>query len=84
MEKIEDISGFIKDSRLRVVVKPNARLTGIISWDDAFATLRIAVAAVPDKDKANVELLKFLKRLTGRKCVIESGSKSRDKLIRFL
>jgi uncharacterized protein YggU (UPF0235/DUF167 family) len=46
--------------------------------------LHIAVAAVPDKDKANIALLKFLKKETGMKCELISGAKSREKTVRFL
>ncbi len=78
-----NISDYLKNNILKVVVKPNAPKTQIIGWDDNKQALRIAVAAVPDKDKANTELLKFLKRQTGKRCEIKAGAKSRDKLITF-
>ncbi|MBI5398060.1 DUF167 domain-containing protein [Candidatus Woesearchaeota archaeon] len=81
MEK--DIFLFISNNRLRVIVKPNAKQNEIASWDESRNALRIAIAAVPEKDKANVELLNFLKKLTGKKCKLLSGHKSREKLIEF-
>ncbi len=76
-----EISQYIKDNTLKVNAKPNSPKTEIISYDEKRQALRIAIAAVPDKDKANTELLKFLKKQTGRKCRIKSGSKSREKII---
>ncbi len=77
------IKEHIKKGILSIIVKPNAPKTEIITWDENKQALRIAVAAVPDKDKANTELLKFLKKLTGNRCKIIIGTKSREKTIRF-
>ena len=78
-----DISKYIKDRILKVIVKPNSPKTEVIGWDNNKQALRIAVSAVPEKGKANTELLKFLKKQTGMKCEIISGAKSREKTIRF-
>ncbi len=78
-----DITQYIQKNLLKVIAKPNSSKTEIISFDESRQALRIAIAAVPDKDKANTELLKFLKRQTGSKCRIKSCSKSREKIIEF-
>ena len=78
------LSDHIKNGTLSVIAKPNASKTEIIGWDSSSNSLRIAVAAVPDKDKANIELLKFLKKESGRKCNLISGAKAKEKVIRFL
>lgn len=80
----QDISSFISGDRLCVIVKPNAKQSDVLFWDQSRKALRVAVAAVPDKDRANAELLKLLKRLTGKKCALVSGAKSREKIIQFL
>jgi len=77
------VSHYIKDGSLAVLVKPNSPKTEILGWDENRKMLRISVAAVPDKDKANIELLKFLKKETGMKCEIKFGARSRDKVIKF-
>lgn len=63
--------------RLLIHVKPNARQTAILSENP----LTIAVAAPPEKNKANKELLKFLKRQYKRKARIVKGLTSTTKLI---
>ncbi len=78
-----NILKFIKDDLLSVLVKPNSSKTEIIGFDDNKKLLRIAVSAVPDKGKANQELIKFLRKSTKRKCEIVSGKKSREKNILF-
>ena len=77
------INKHIKNNILNIIAKPNSPKTEIIGWDENKKALRIAVAAVPDKDKANAELLKFLKKETGSKCQIISGAKSREKKIKL-
>ncbi|MBW2971706.1 DUF167 domain-containing protein [Candidatus Woesearchaeota archaeon] len=79
-----DISKHITNNTLKVIAKPNSPKTEVIGYDENKQALRIAVAAVPDKDKANTELLKFLKRQTGRKCELISGARAREKTIRFI
>ncbi|MBI5880929.1 DUF167 domain-containing protein [archaeon] len=78
------IKDYIKSGTLSVHAKPNSPKTEVIGWDESKKSLKIAVAAVPDKDRANIELLKFLKKETGMKPELISGHKSRDKKIRFV
>ncbi len=49
---------------LTVHVKPSARETKVVSWQDA-ATVVIAIAAPPVDGKANQELIRFLSRKLG-------------------
>jgi uncharacterized protein (TIGR00251 family) len=79
-----EVSKHINKGILNIIVKPNSPKTEVIGWDKNRSALRIAVSAPPDKDKANTELLKFLKKQTRMKCEIVSGAKSREKRIRFL
>lgn len=78
------LSEHIINNTLRIIAKPNSPKTEINGWDENKKALRIAIAAVPDKDKANTELLKFLKKNTGMKCELISGARSREKVIRFI
>jgi uncharacterized protein (TIGR00251 family) len=62
--------------RFKVLVKPNAKKTEILSEDP----LKIAIAAPPDKNKANLELVKFLSKKLGRVKIV-SGHTSREKIL---
>lgn len=67
------------DGKLVVRVIPNAAATEIQKIKDNVVHIR--VAAPPDKNKANAELLKFLKKECGLKCRIKSGAASRGKVL---
>jgi uncharacterized protein (TIGR00251 family) len=79
-----EIEKYIINRTLRVIVKPNSSNTEIVGWDENKKMLRIAVAAVPDKNKANAELLKFIRKETGKKCELVRGPKSREKVVEFV
>ena len=65
--------------RIAVKVKPNAKKTLFTGQDgDVFL---IDIAAPADKNKANLELLKFLKRKTGSRARMVSGLTSREKIV---
>ena len=67
---------------LRVTVIPNASKNEIISNKNNI--LKIKLKAVPQKGKANEELLKFLKKELGIKARIVKGLTSREKLLEIL
>ena len=78
----------IKDSdkgriRFRVRVQPSAPRNELLGWNAA-GELRIKVAAPPHEGEANKELVKFLSKrfsLPRREIVVESGEKSRSKIV---
>jgi uncharacterized protein len=63
----------------RVHVKPSARKNEILERGEGCLT--VAIAAPPDKNKANKELIRFLSKEFGRKVRIKSGLKSREKVV---
>ncbi|HLC20214.1 MAG TPA: DUF167 domain-containing protein [Candidatus Nanoarchaeia archaeon] len=69
----------IKNNVLEVKVIPNATKTEIVSIENN--VVKVRVAAPPDKNKANVELLKFLKKEFGLKFKLKSGATSREKVL---
>ncbi len=78
----------IKDSgsgriRIRVRIQPGAQRNELLGWNPA-GELRIRIAAPPREGEANKELVAFLAKRFGvakREIEIESGEKSRSKLI---
>jgi hypothetical protein len=65
---------------LSVKVRPNAPETKIISQNEKEFT--IAIAAPPEQNKANIELIKFLSKHFRAEIKILRGLKSKIKLIR--
>jgi len=84
MDNSNLITSNLQNGFLSVIVKPNSPKTKIIKWDDSKQSLRIAIAAPPDKDKANRELIKFLETKTNKKFRITRGSKQREKRLKCL
>lgn len=65
---------------LSVKVRPNAHKTEILSQSEN--ELVVAVAAPPENNKANIELIKFLSKHFRAEIKILRGLKSKTKLIR--
>jgi len=69
--------------RFRVRVQPAAPRNELLGWNTA-GELRIKVAAPPREGEANKELVRFLAKrfsLPRREIVVESGEKSRSKIV---
>jgi uncharacterized protein (TIGR00251 family) len=79
--KMDDINQYIKNKRLKVIVKPNSNENKILGYDNSKNALKVAISSAPEKGKANHELTKFLSKLIGKKIVISSGLKSREKIL---
>lgn len=77
------LSDYVKSSRLAIIAKPNARKTEVLGYDEVRGAVRIAIAAPPDDNKANKELLRFLKKELGKEGTLVSGATGRKKIVRF-
>jgi uncharacterized protein (TIGR00251 family) len=69
-------------ARLQVKVKPGAKKSEILSEDGN--NLVVAVAAQPEKGKANAELVKFLSKKLKKQVRIVSGFGSHTKILEVL
>ena len=73
-----DILPLFKNNCLTIKVIPNAKISKAILEHNH---LKIYLQAVPEKNKANLELIKFFKKEFGLKVLIQSGEKSREKVV---
>jgi len=71
----------IKSGKLKVILKPNSRKDELIGWDESRQALRIAISSPAENNKANIALIKFLSRLTGKRVRILSGLTSKEKIL---
>lgn len=69
---------------IKVTVKPSSKQTKILESDQKNNTYKIAIKAPADKNKANIELLRFLKKAFKKDFKIISGKTSRTKLLKSL
>lgn len=71
----------IKDEIFKVIVKPNSRKNGILGYDEGKQAYIFSIKEKAEDNKANIELIRFLSKMLGRKARIKSGLKSREKII---
>ncbi len=76
-----EIKNFISKNTLKILVKPNSNKTEIINIDKNNKIIKVNVKAPADKNKANIEIIKFFSKLLKRKVIIKKGLKSREKLL---
>ena len=72
----------IKNNILQIKTLPNASKTEIKAIEEDI--IKLAVAAPPEKNRANRELLKFLKKEYNIRARIKSGATSREKILEIL
>lgn len=75
------IQKHIKNSCLQVKVVPNSSKEELI---EDKGLLKMYLKAVPDKEKANKELIKYFKKELGLHVEIKLGAHSREKVLRIL
>lgn len=71
------------DGVVNIIVKPKAAETKILGFDAEKHAYRIALKAPAEDNKANVELIKFLSRETGKHARILKGLRSRTKVVQI-
>ena len=74
---------YIKNSKLKIIVRPNSPKNRIIGWNKEKQALKVNIKALPEKGKANVEIIKFFSRLAKKQVKIVSGKTSKTKIISF-
>ncbi|MBI4140226.1 DUF167 domain-containing protein [Candidatus Woesearchaeota archaeon] len=70
--------------KLTVVAKPNKKENRIIYHNTATNTMTVEIAAPPDKNKANKELIKFLSKELKKKIRIINGLRSKEKILEII
>ncbi len=78
---MESIEQYLKNNCLKIIVKPNSSSNEILGFDSEKQALKISIAAPADKNKANLELIKFLSKLLKKKVRIKTGLKSKEKIV---
>lgn len=76
-----NINNYIKNNLLKTKVIPNSSRTEL---KEENSILKLYLKAVPEKGKANKEIIKFFKKEFGLKVEIKVGEKSRDKVLEIV
>jgi uncharacterized protein len=75
-----NLNNHINNGLLKVRAQPNASNTTLIEEHD---TLKLFLKSIPEKGKANQELIKFFKKQFKLKVGVISGKKGRDKILKM-
>jgi len=78
------INRILEKRKFKVIVKPNSIKNDILGFDENKNALKINIAAPADRNKANIELVKFLSKILKKKVRIVSGFASREKIIEVI
>ena len=81
--KMTNINWYITNGNLRIKVKANSENTEIIGYDDAGKIVIVNVAARPEGNKANFEIIKYFSRLLKKKVRIKSGLTGKEKVLKI-
>ena len=80
---VMDIFSYLSDrNSFSIIVRTNAPETKIVKWDPEKTSFRVDVAAPPEDNKANIELIKFFTRLLKKDVRIIRGATSKQKILR--
>ena len=76
-----EIGMHITNNLLWLKVVPNSTMNKLVVENDS---LKLYVKAVPDKNKANTEVIAFFKKNFGLRVIIKRGEKSRNKVLEII
>jgi len=71
----------INEAKFKVIVKAGSNANKIEGYDAGKKAYLVSIKEPADKDKANKELLRFLKSVLKKEVLIKSGLRSKEKII---
>lgn len=74
-----NLNDYIVNNTLKIKVIPNSSKTELVEKNKH---LKLYLKAVPDKNKANLELIQFFKKRFNLNINIIRGQKSREKMLK--
>lgn len=78
-----DLTKYVKDNHLKVYVKPNSKKTELLGFSNEKDAVLISVKEPAEDNKANLAILKFLKKLLKKDVRIAKGLKSKEKILKL-
>ncbi len=72
------------DRNIAIIVRPNASKNEIKEYDKNRKAYRVNIKASPENNKANIEIIKFFSKLSGKQVKIISGHTSKKKILQFI
>lgn len=79
-----DINELKDKEYIKIIVKPNSAKNEIKDYDKEKNVFRVDISAPAEKNKANIEVIKFFSKLLKKKVIIARGLKSKEKIIKII
>ncbi len=67
-------------AKFKIIVKTGSKENKITGFDEQKKAWKVEVNAPPEKNKANIEIIRFLTKEIGKKVKILSGLKFKEKI----
>lgn len=71
----------LKMERIKIIVKTNAGKNEILKFDEEKKAYRVNVKTIPEKGKANLEIIKLFHKKLKKQVKMVSGFKSKEKVL---
>ena len=79
---MQELINQAKTGKLKVIIKPNSKNNSIIGYDETKKAFKIEIKQPAQDNKANLELIRFLKKEYGLPTKILKGMSSKEKILR--
>ena len=68
-------------AKFKIIVKANSSKNEILEYDEIKKGYRANIKAKAEDNEANKEIIKFLSKTIGKRVIIKSGLRSKEKII---
>jgi uncharacterized protein YggU (UPF0235/DUF167 family) len=77
------MDAFFEKSSVDILVKTNTKKTLIKKYDEKLDLYYVDVSEIPENNKANIKIINYFSKLSGKKVRIIKGLKSNKKTLKF-
>ena len=68
----------------KVIIKANSSKNEILGFDEERKAYRVAIKEKAEKNKANIEILKFFRKKLGKEVKIIKGIRNKEKVLKVV
>ncbi|MEM4259786.1 MAG: DUF167 domain-containing protein [Candidatus Woesearchaeota archaeon] len=79
-----DVEKYIKNNKLKIIVKPNSKKTEILDYNPEKKALRVNIKSPAHGNKANIEIIKLFSKILNKNIKISFGLKNKEKTLEIV
>jgi len=73
----------IKENPFKIIVKTGSNKNEVIGYDENRQAYKVAISALPENNKANIEIIKFFSKLLKKRVYIIKGIRNKEKILKI-